>query len=69
MTFSPGQHVQMRRDVGVVSQVLARGYAYRVAFPDGQEFVCLKEVLKPAPENVTVFRRKPVNPEHVEYPG
>lgn len=69
MTFSPGQHVQMRRDVGVVSKVLAHGYAYRVKLASGTEALFLAPALKPAPDNVTVFRRKPVNPEHVEYPG
>lgn len=57
MTFSPNTLVQMRRDIGVVRQVLGSGYAYRISFTDGQEFVCLAGVLKKAPENVAVFRR------------
>lgn len=56
--LAPGTTVQWRREVGVVRQVLGSGHAYRVAFTDGQQFVCLAAVLNPAPSNVTVFRTK-----------
>ena len=60
--LAPGTTVQWRRDIGVVRQVLGSGHAYRVQFPDGQEFVCLAAVLNPAPSNITVFRKREPNP-------
>ena len=59
MTFAPNTTVQWRRDVGVVRKVVAGGYAYRVEMPSGETFVCLGDVLKPAPSNVLVFKKRP----------
>jgi hypothetical protein len=53
--MSEGSVVHMRREVGVIQRVLAHGYAYRVQTTNGETYVCLGSVLKPAAQNVAVF--------------
>lgn len=59
MTYAINTRVQWRQDVGVVRRVLGGGTVHEVEFASGQVIPCLGDVLKEAPPNVLVFRKRP----------
>ena len=63
MTFPAGSHVLIElvyhghAAVGTVKRVLAGGLVHEIEMADGQVIPFMGDVLKPAPENVSMFRK------------